>query len=95
MRRKPKRVRWRARALADLHGFHEWLAGLERGNPKKTIARIRAAAERLKRLGDIGRPSIEEGVRELPARDVPYVLVYRIVGDTAEIIAVYHMTQKR
>lgn len=95
MRRKPERVRWRARALADLREFHEWLAGLERGNPKKTIARIRAAAESLKRLGDIGRPSIEEGVRELPVRNVPYVIVYRIDGDTAEIVAVYHMAQKR
>lgn len=61
----------------------------------KTVARIRAAAESLKRLGDIGRPSIEPGVRELSVRNAPYVIVYRADGDTIDILAVYHTAQDR
>jgi plasmid stabilization system protein ParE len=95
VRRKPKRIRWRARALADLRSHHDWLTSLDRSNPKRTIGCIRAAAESLKRLGDIGRPSVEEGVRELSVRRAPYVIVYRIEDDTAEILAVYHTAQKR
>lgn len=95
MRAKPKRVHWRARALADLRELHDWLRELERGEPKKTIGRIRAAAESLKRLGDIGRPSIEPGVRELSVRNAPYVIVYRMTGDTVDILAVYHTAHDR
>jgi toxin ParE1/3/4 len=95
VREKPKRVRWRARALADLRGFHKWLATLDRGNPGKTVGRIRAAADSMKRLGDIGRPSIEPGLRELSVRNAPYVIVYRIDGDTVEIVAVYHTAVER
>jgi plasmid stabilization system protein ParE len=68
---------------------------LERGKPKQSIARIRTAAESLKRLGDIGRPSIEAGLRELSVRNAPYVIVYRIDGDTIDILAVYHTAQER
>jgi toxin ParE1/3/4 len=88
-------VRWRARALADLRGFHDWLDGLDRGEPKKTIGRILAAAESMKRLGDIGRPSLAPGLRELSVRHAPYVIVYRISGDTVDILAVYHTAQDR
>lgn len=45
VRAKPKRVLWRARALADLREFHDWIASLDRGEPKKTIGRIRAASD--------------------------------------------------
>ncbi len=95
MRWKPTHVKWRVRALEDLQGFRVWLSTLERGEPKKTAARIRAAADSLKRLGDIGRPSIEPGVRELSVRNAPYVIVYTIDGDVIEILAVYHTAQER
>lgn len=95
MTRALRRVRWRAPALADLRRYHDWLRELERGKPRQTVARIRAAAESLKRLGDIGRPSIEPGVRELSVRNAPYVIVYRADGDTIDILAVYHTAQDR
>lgn len=88
-------MHWRAQALDDLRAFHNWLASLERGEPKKTIRRIRAAAESMKRLGDIGRPSIVPGVRELSVRNAPYIIVYRIDGDTVDILAVYHTSHGR
>lgn len=95
MRWKPKRVRWHARALEDLRSFHDCLATLERGNPRQTLGRVRVAAESLKRLGDIGRPSIEPGLRELSVRNTPYVIVYRIDGDAIDILAIYHTAQQR
>lgn len=95
MRWKPKRVRWRQRALGDLSGFRDWLASVDHGNSKQTLVRIRAAAESLKHLGDIGRPSIEPGLRELSVRNVPYVIVYRVDGDAVDILAVYHTAQRR
>jgi plasmid stabilization system protein ParE len=70
-----KKVRWRKRALSDLHAFHEWLATKENGKPKQTVRRIRLAADGMTRLGDIGRPGIEPGLRELSVKNAPYVIV--------------------
>jgi plasmid stabilization system protein ParE len=89
------KLRWSRRALDDLRGFHEWLSTLERAKPDQTIGRIREAAARLERRGDVGRPSPVAGLRELSVRSAPYVIVYRIVDDTAEILAVYHTAQRR
>ncbi len=93
---KGLRVRWRARALADLQGFHDWLRTIEGAKPDQTIRRIRAAAESMRRLGDIGRPSTVEGLRELSVRNAPYVVVYRVIDDdAADVLAVYHTAQDR
>jgi plasmid stabilization system protein ParE len=92
---KGKRVRWRAKALADLQAFHDWLSTVENAKPKRTIARIRAAARSMHRLGDIRRPSRIEGVRELSVRNAPYVIAYRVEGDVIDNLAVYHTAQDR
>lgn len=88
-------VRWRKRSLLDLDRLQQWLLTLERSEPELTINRIRASGERLGRLGDIGRPGARAGTREFPVRGAPYLLVYRMDGDDVEILAVYHMAQKR
>lgn len=93
---KALRVQWRARALSDLQGFHDWLATVDGAKPDQTIRRIRAAAESMRRLGDIGRPSKIEGLRELSVRNAPYIIVYRVIDDdVADILAVYHAAQNR
>ena len=88
-------VRWSKRALADLQGFHDWLSTIDRAKPDQTIQRIRNAARLMERLGDIGRPSSEPGVRELSVRTAPYVIVYRVLSDVIEVLGVYHTSQDR
>jgi plasmid stabilization system protein ParE len=89
------RVIWRKRALNDLAKFHEWLSTIDGAEPDRTILRIRAAADTLERLGDIGRPGREPGTRELSLRMPPYVIVYRTEADTVDILAAYHTAQNR
>jgi plasmid stabilization system protein ParE len=86
---------WRARALADLEAIHAWLTTLENADPDRAVLRIRAAADSLARLGDIGRPSRVEGLRELSVRNAPYVIAYRMDPDEIDILAVYHTAQDR
>jgi plasmid stabilization system protein ParE len=90
-----RRLKWRSAALADLGRIHEWLSTIEGVHPDRTILRIRAAAQTLRRLGDIGRPSRVECVRELSVRNAPYVIVYTLDATTVDIRAVYHQAQKR
>jgi plasmid stabilization system protein ParE len=63
--------------------------------PDRTILRIRAAAESLARLGDVGRPSRVQGLRELTVRNVPYVIAYRFSGEEIDVLAVYHTAKPR
>jgi plasmid stabilization system protein ParE len=85
----------RVEALADLDRINGWLSTIENANPDRTILRIRAAANTLGRLGDIGRPSRLKGVRELSVRNAPYVIAYKFDSDAIDILAVYHHAQER
>jgi plasmid stabilization system protein ParE len=89
-----RRLQWRSQALADLDRIHERLSGIENAKPDRAILRIRAAAESLRRLGDIGRPSRVQGLRERSVPRAPYVIAYKFADD-AEKIAVYHHAQTR
>jgi toxin ParE1/3/4 len=90
-----RRLVWRTEALADLDRIHAWLSTIEGAKPDRAILRIRAAAEALPRLGDIGRPGRVEGVRELSVRNAPYVIAYTLDSAVIDIRAIYHQAQQR
>lgn len=89
------RVRWSRAALADLREIRAWLSTFPNAKPQQTIARVRAAADALAILGDVGRPSGVEKLRELSVQRAPYVLVFREDADAFVIVAVFHMAQER
>lgn len=88
------RIRWKRGAISDLRGYREWLSTIEGAKPDRTILRVRAAVERLKRTPRIGRLTAG-GLRQLSVLDAPYVVVYRIGDDVIDVLAVYHMAQDR
>lgn len=49
----------------------------------------------MRRLGDIGRRGGKPGTRELTVRNAPYVIVYVVDDDVADILAVYHTAEDR
>ena len=53
-----------------------------------------AACDRPELFPERGRPGIEPGTRELTTV-WPYVIVYRIGGDTIEVLSVWHGRQDR
>jgi plasmid stabilization system protein ParE len=59
------------------------------------VQRIKDAAQRLGRLGNIGRPSKLPNTRELSVRSAPYVIAYQMRKDFILIVAVYHTSQNR
>lgn len=88
------RIRWKRGALSDLARYRDWLSSIEGAKPGRTILRIRAAVERLRRTPYIGR-IVGGGLRELPVLDAPYVVVFRIEAGVIEVLAVFHMAQDR
>jgi toxin ParE1/3/4 len=88
-------VRWQRRALSDLKSFRAWLDTIPDANADRVVWRIKDAAQRLGRLGDIGRPSKLPDTRELSVPNAPYVIAYQVRRDFILIVAVYHTAQDR
>lgn len=75
-------------------------AYIAKDNPRaadEVVAKIRAAATRLTEHPEMGRSVPGGRSREWPVRTLPYVIVYRVDVQKAEllILAVFHGSRKR
>lgn len=83
-------VRWLETALADLEAIQDYL--LER-NPlaaRRMVGDLRHAAQGLIEQPYRGRPGRWPGTRELVVAGTPYLIPYRLRGDTIEVLRVFH-----
>jgi toxin ParE1/3/4 len=83
-------VAWTRPALRDLEDIGGFIA---RDNPTaaaKIITRILDHTGRLTQHAHIGRMGRIEGTRELVVTDTPFIVSYRVRGDCAEVLAVFH-----
>ncbi len=65
----------------------------KRDSPQAAITiddRIREQVDGLEQFPESGRPGRVEGTRELVIQRTPYIVAYRIVGDTVQILRVLH-----
>jgi len=86
---------WTGRALADLDALHAYIAQNNERAAHAMVERIVARAERqLSRLPESGRPGRIAKTRELVVSDTPYILPYRIVGNTIHILRVFHSARR-
>jgi len=84
------KIKWVRLALTDLD---EAAAFISQDNPpaaKRIVKRIRDAARRLSDQPDAGRPGRVHGTRELFIADTPFILPYRVVQNTVQILRVLH-----
>ena len=58
-------------------------------------ARIMQRLARLKHAPLTGRPSLDDGVRELIIAGTPYVAVYEVNADAITILQFFHTSQDR
>lgn len=91
---KPVRVRWLRKALANLEAHAEYIA---RDNPaaaRRVVAAVERAVAHLADYPGLGRPGRVEGTRELVVPGTPYIVPYRVRGQTVEILRVFHAARK-
>ncbi|MBE1706192.1 MULTISPECIES: type II toxin-antitoxin system RelE/ParE family toxin [Mesorhizobium] len=89
-----KTIRWTKRALRRLD---EIGAHIEKDSPEaasRVIARILSAAELLTQQPAMGRVGRIKATRELVLVDIPYIVPYRVSGNTVEILTVIHAAQQ-
>ena len=81
-------------AIDDLQRIRHHI-GEENPDAASRIAiQIIAACDRLEYLPERGRPGLVPGTRELVSC-WPYVIVYRIIDSTVEILRIWHSSQDR
>lgn len=89
------KVRWLSAALAELDRVYDNIAQDNPAAARSVFKRIRKASERLKRFPYSGRHGQLPGTREIVVVGLPFVVVYRMAGDTVEILRVFHTSQER
>jgi toxin ParE1/3/4 len=88
------KIKWVRLALTDLD---EAAAFISQDNPqaaKRIVRRIRTATRLLSDQPDAGRPGRVHGTRELVIADTPFILPYRVVNNTVQILRVLHGAMK-
>lgn len=88
------RLRWTARALSRVEYIGSYIAAQNPSAAGSVLARIEAPASLICDHPDKGRAGRVAETRELVLADIPYIIVYRRVGNTIEILTVMHTSQR-
>ena len=88
------RVRWLRTALRNLDDEARYIARDDSRAAQRTVARIRRVVEHLSAHPEIGRPGRVSGTRELVVAGTPYIVPYRVKGDSVEILRVFHSARR-
>jgi toxin ParE1/3/4 len=87
------RIRWTIPAAADLASIKSYL---QRNYPQFAEPTVRTIYHRIRSLKTAphrGRPGHRSGTRELPLTPLPYVVVYSLKHEAAEILHIHHGAQ--
>ena len=88
------KIRWTVVAAEDLKSVHEYVSEQSPARADELIDRILAAIDVLERYPQMGRPGRVEGTRELVIAGTPFLVVYRLHRDQAQILSVLHAARK-
>ena len=88
------RVRWLRRALENLDQEAEYVARDDPAAAARIVERIVANVARLATYPGSGQPGRVPGTRELVVSGTPYLVPYRVRGETVEILRVFHGARK-
>ena len=89
------RIRWTPAAAADLQRISDYLKERHPQYRQRTLRKLYDTIRGLRNWPGRGRPGSEAGTREILFPPLPYVAVYRVIGQTIEVLRVYHTAQDR
>lgn len=89
------RIRWTPPVVADLESISQYLRDRHPEYREATMRRIYNKIRSLKDAPYLGRPGAIDGTRELPFPPLPFLAVYRVSGETVEVLRVFHGAQSR
>ena len=89
------RIRCTPAAAADLQQISDYLQEHHPQYRQPTLRKLHETVRGLKEAPYRGRPGRVEGTREVLFPPLPFVAVYRINGETIEVLRVWHTAQDR
>ncbi|WP_169974020.1 type II toxin-antitoxin system RelE/ParE family toxin [Tautonia rosea] len=84
------KIRWLRGAIQSLRAIHAHIAIDSPEATGRVVRKIQSAERRLLLFPSSGRQGHVAGTMELVIPDLPYVVVYRIEGETLDILRVVH-----
>jgi addiction module RelE/StbE family toxin len=88
------RIRWQDDAINDLIQVRRFIAMDNSSAAARVANRIRSAVPELADQPGIGRPGRIPGTRERVLTDIPYIIAYRVEGNSVVILRVIHTSRK-
>lgn len=86
--------KWTRTALANLDEEAAYIAQQNPQAASDMVERIEKAVQLLADFPAMGRPGRVSGTRELVVPDTPYIVPYRVRGQTVHILRVFHTSRK-
>jgi len=87
-------IRWQDDAINDLIHVRRFIAMDNPPAVARVADRIRSAVPELSNQPGMGRPGRVPGTRELVLVDVPYIIAYRVEGNSVVILRALHTSRK-
>jgi toxin ParE1/3/4 len=87
-------VRWLRIALQNLNDEAEYIAEDNERASASVVAAIRKAVQLLADYPALGRRGRVAGTRELVVPGTPYIIPYRVRGNTIHVLRVFHAARK-
>lgn len=87
-------IRWTRSALRDLESIHRYIAKDNTEVADAVVSRIQDLEKKLALYPFIGKPGRKETTRELFVTRTTFVIVYRVVEQTVQILRILHTSQK-
>ena len=82
-------------ARADIVAIFDYISRDNENAARQVVAQIAHAIARLSQFPQSGRLGAVKTTREVVVPHIPFIVVYRVMDDTVEIIAVFHVAQNR
>ncbi len=88
------KVRWTEGAVENLRSAHAYMDAENPEAASDVVDQIVSAVERLERFPQMGRAGRVEGTQEVVVTGTPFVVAYRLKGESIQILAVLHAARK-
>jgi toxin ParE1/3/4 len=88
------RVRWLRRALRNLDEEADYIARDDPDAAARIVQRIATAVDQLATHPSSGRIGRVAGTSELVVAGTPYIVPYRVRGESVEILRLFHASRK-
>jgi toxin ParE1/3/4 len=87
-------VRWLRKALKSLEQTYQFIAEDNPDAAVQIVLKIQAAVDQLEKFPMLGRTGRVKGTRELMISNSSFIVVYRVRGNTVQILRVLHTSKQ-